>query len=515
MEAKRLLEKIPLHPFLLALYFVLSLLGLNISQMYAQESIRAVLMVIILAGALLLVMRLVYKDWQRAALATSLCLVLFFTYGHVYNFLETNLPTLGRHRLLLPLWLVLVGLGLWWIARRVKNPRPITRAVNIVALVALVFPIFQIASWEVRQAMAEGNAVVEVPGIGNLELAEGESPPDVYFIVLDMYAREDLLKELYDYDNSAFLDELRQLGFQVIECSQSNYSQTEMVLASTFNMNYLDALGQFDTSTKDSSILRQWVKDNLVMQAFRSLGYKLVSFETGFHFSEFFYADHYLSPKRGNQNQVGRMNNFEVMLLKSTIGLALSDFAQILPSFLVPDTSQPLETKRELIRYDFEKLKTIPEDITGPKFVFAHILTTHEPFVFSADGSAMNYPESMEVEQYNEAYRNQVEYTNRQLIPILKHIIADSDPKPIIILQGDTGPGLASNEGRMANLSAYYLPGYAEILPPTITPVNNFRLVFGQYFGADLDLLADRSNFSRYTSPFDMELITNHCVPNQ
>ena len=507
--------KTPFHPFILALYFVLSLLGLNISQMYAQEAMRAVLLVIILAGALLFVMRLFYKDWQRGALATSLLLVLFFTYGHVYNFLEQNIPALGRHRLLLPVWLVLAVLGLWLIARRVKNTFPITRAVNILALVALLFPIFQIASWEVRQARAEGNVAVDIPGIGNLELAEGQSPPDVYFLVLDMYARADLLKELYGFDNSAFLDELRQLGFQVIDCSQSNYSQTEMVLASTLNMNYLDALGQFDTATKDPSILRQWVKDNLVMQAFRSLGYKLVSFETGFHFSEFFYADHYLSPKRGNQNQVGRMNNFEVMFFKSTIGLALSDFAQILPSFLVPDTSQPLETKRELIRFDFETLKTVPEDISGPKFVFAHILTTHEPFVFSADGSAMNYPESMEAEQYNEAYRNQVEYTNRQLIPILKHILAVSDPQPIIILQGDTGPGLASNEGRMANLSAYYLPGYEKLLPPTITPVNNFRLVFKQYFGADLELLADRSNFSRYTSPFDTEPIANHCVPSQ
>jgi hypothetical protein len=63
----------------------------------------------------------------------------------------------------------------------------------------------------------------------------------------------------------------------------------------------------------------------------------------------------------------------------------------------------------------------------------------------------------------------------------------------------------------MANLSAFYLPGYDQSLSPTITPVNNFRLIFDHYFGADLDLLPDYSNFSLYTSPFDMTLIPNDC----
>lgn len=508
---KRSLGNIPFHPFLLVFYFVLSLLGLNISQLFPQEAIRAMLFGLGFAGVILVVMRLIFKDWQRGALAASLLLVLFFTYGHVYNFLENTIPVLGRHRLLLPLWVFLAVIGLWLIATRVNNPFPITRAVNIVALVALVFPIYQIVSWEVQQARMDGNTVVTIPGIGNLELVEDGSPPDVYFIVLDMYARQDLLNEIYNYDNSGFMDELKQLGFQVIDCSLSNYSQTEMVLASIFNMNYLDVLGQFDPTTQDTSALRQLIKNNAVMQAFRSLGYKLVSFETGFHFSEFYYADHYLSPKRGDQIQFGRMNNFEVMLLKSTASQALSDFAKILPSFLVPDTNQPLVTKREQILFDFEKLKTIPQEISGPKFVFAHILITHEPFVFSADGGPINYPEEMDSEQYNQAYRNQLEFANSQLIPILKQIIEQSDPKPIIILQGDTGPGLVSHAGRMANLSAFYLPGSDYPLSPTLTPVNNFRLIFDEYFGADLELLPDYSNFSLYTSPFDMTLIPNDC----
>jgi hypothetical protein len=158
-------------------------------------------------------------------------------------------------------------------------------------------------------------------------------------------------------------------------------------------------------------------------------------------------------------------------------------------------------------------LEKIPQDISEPKFVFAHILALHEPFVFSSNGSAVNYPEYMDAEQYNEAYGNQLDYVNSRILPILQHIIENSDPKPIIILQGDTGPAKVSNTGQMANLSAFYQPGNDQSLSPTFTPVNDFRQVFDQYFGANLDLLPDYSYFSLYTSPFDMKLIPNDCIP--
>jgi hypothetical protein len=311
-------------------------------------------------------MRLVFKEWQRGALAASLLLILIFTYGHVYNFLENNIPGLGRHRLLLPVWVFLAVSGMWLIARRLKNPVTLTRALNAVALVALVFPLYQVIHWEVSLGRSAEVPSQKISSLGNLQLDAGESLPDVYFFVLDMYARQDVLQEVYNFDNSAFLNELEQMGFDIIECSQSNYSQTEMVLTSILNMNYLDMLGQFDPSTADPLALRHLIKDNAVMQAFKDLGYKLVSFETGFHFSEFHNVDYYLSPGEVKLFQFGGMNTFELMLFKSTAGLVLFDSAKVLPSFLVPDASEPLERKRQQILFDLEELKTIPQSTQDP-----------------------------------------------------------------------------------------------------------------------------------------------------
>ncbi len=66
-----------------------------------------------------------------------------------------------------------------------------------------------------------------------------------------------------------------------------------------------------------------------------------------------------------------------------------------------------------------------------------------------------------------------------------------SDTPPIIIIQGDHGFWSGVN---LPILNAYHLPGEAaELLYPTISPINTFRLIFDNYFGADMGRKADIS----------------------
>ncbi len=66
--------------------------------------------------------------------------------------------------------------------------------------------------------------------------------PDIYFIVLDAYARDDVLKEMYGFDNTEFLAYLRNKGFYIAERSAANYCQTGLSIGSCFNLCYLDKL---------------------------------------------------------------------------------------------------------------------------------------------------------------------------------------------------------------------------------------------------------------------------------
>jgi len=98
---------------------------------------------------------------------------------------------------------------------------------------------------------------------------------------------------------------------------------------------------------------------------------------------------------------------------------------------------------------------------------------------------------------------------------ITPRLIGGSPVDPIIVLQGDHGPGAGLDwrsptaEGlteRFRILDAIRLPGAApELLYPTMSPVNTFRVILNQYFGTGLALLPDRSYFSTTSRPLEFQ----------
>ena len=95
-----------LYPFLFAPYPILALLSENMAQMRISVAYRSILASLLIAGILLLLVRLISRSWLKAAAISSLILLLFFLYGHVYSLLKTTSFggfIIGRHRYLIPL----------------------------------------------------------------------------------------------------------------------------------------------------------------------------------------------------------------------------------------------------------------------------------------------------------------------------------------------------------------------------------------------------------------------------
>ena len=115
------------------------------------------------------------------------------------------------------------------------------------------------------------------------DLVRPQNPPDVYFFLLDSYGRADLLEEAYGFDNSQFLNGLKERGFYVAECSQSNYVRTEISLGSSLNMQYLQELSdKFSPDTTKRGLLWDSLKHNAVRYNFESMGYETITVDTGF-----------------------------------------------------------------------------------------------------------------------------------------------------------------------------------------------------------------------------------------
>jgi hypothetical protein len=169
---------------------------------------------------------------------------------------------------------------------------------------------------------------------------------------------------------------------------------------------------------------------------------------------------------------------------------------------------------RSLINNDFSRLPEIAR-LAGPKFIFAHIVAPHPPFVFNATGDAIdpNYGFTLldthkligDTSHYIRGYVEQLTYVNKRTLFTIDGITRNSKTPPIIILQADHGPAIQhyyftidelSVFERYLILKVFYLPGgNPGDVPDDITPVNSIRLKFNQYFNANFELLPNHQYF--------------------
>ncbi|MBN2115884.1 MAG: hypothetical protein JW730_04905 [Anaerolineales bacterium] len=478
---------IPWHPIALSAYPVLTLLAENVGEVKLEAGWRTLLACIGFAGAVFVLWRLFLRDWNRAAFLTTLWLVLFFSYGHIHILLTEKYEDFDFTAWLLLAWFLLAVIAVVW--AKWKSPAP--AALNVIALGLVVMSLTQIHPGSGSgEAHAPGVAAQNAP-LQNLTLPQ--NPPDIYYFVLDMYTRQDLLKSAFDFDNSDFLNALEERGFYVAHCSQSNYSRTELSLVSSLNLSYLQDLDPGFTDPENTARSHLWdtLKHNAVRYQLESMGYKTVSYANGFPWSELDDADMFLTPPPFSSG----MTEFETLFMQTTLARLLEDFGWI---DLDQISGQNFRDRHMLV---FNSMRSVAR-MQGPKFVYAHLILPHPPFVFGPDGKYTDpsqfwnekklYPRN----KFNEGYTNQLVFLNAKMLALIDMLLAESETPPIIILQGDHGPWLQPNPQHFFILNAYYLPGHKEELYPTISPVNSFRLVFNDYFGGKYDMLEDITYFS-------------------
>lgn len=488
-------------------YPVLALLASNLDVFGYAVVIRPLVVSISIAVILLLILSLIYRNWHQAAFATSALTILFYNYGRVINTATKKWDTPHLASWILGLWLVLAILALFLAALRKVKFFKVAFVLNLISLCLVILVVVQIVSGSIPHPAKSPAA--EFAPTQPLHVQAGQPPPDIYYIILDSYARADLLEQSYQYDNSEFIQLLEWMGFYVAGCSQSNYGRTDISLASSLNMEYLQNLdssfkpGNLDRETLWASILHSAVRANL-----ESAGYKTVTFATGYDFTEMKDANVYLSPSP----LWSGITEFETWLIHTTPlryleGTNLLDLDQI--------DGEHYRDRTQLILNSMFKLAHMP----GPKFVFIHIIPPHPPFVFAPDGSWTNPADFLDKnkeytqDNYSRGIVNQVKYINTQITKALVTLLLESAQPPVIILQGDHAPWFHSDSDGKKILNAYYLPGHTVLLYPTISPVNSFRLVLDTYLGADFPLLADTSYNSNVPDIYTFEEVPNSCAP--
>lgn len=494
----RRLGSFPLYPVLAAAYPIVFLYAQNVHEAISlYEVLMPLALSLGITLAALLAFRSLSGSWTSAALMSTLLVTLFFTYGMAWDWIGTMLP---GHWMLVGAWVLLAvgGIALIWrfggIARRVTLP------LNVIGGLLLGLNLLIVAAFllNVRPAVA-----ITGPGLSvSPAPAPGQRLPDVYWIILDRYGSANVLDKYYDFDNSPFLDDLRSRGFYVADHATANYLKTALSQNSSRSMDYLDITALRARASADDDWGPLYADLGAPFQVEHYLG------SAGYRF---IYLGTYWGP-------TARHDSAEISYVYDQFASEFLDVlgrSTILRAFegLVPES--PFDWRRDRwnqTRYEWESLDRA-STLSGPKLVLAHFAVPHEPFVFHADGSFVEADE--ESDRPREVnYVDMIQYANAQVLSWLDSILAaPTDQQPIVIIQSDEGPfpiRYANNERafdwtsatpdelerKFGILSAFYLPGKTPQeagLYDSITPVNQFRAIFGAYFGLDLPLLPDRN----------------------
>jgi hypothetical protein len=494
-----------LYPLLLA---VRVRKGLPLSD---ENIFRAAVVAIVAAVALLWALR--FARWGLMARATwlSAVLALFGFYLPAVNaarMIGWNVY-LGHAGFSLAYALLSLAAATLIVRPWQSGPRdtvPLTMAF-VVMFIASVFPVVQHEyrtdderGLEAAKQIIEGasrRAAAPIPDVDR----------DIYYIVLDSFGRSDVLEEEYGQPLSPFQTYLKSRGMYVAERAQSNYAQTFLSLSSTLNMTYLDGLaGVMGPTGESRAPLQMLIRHNALMKHAKQSGYRVIAIGSDymptstFEAADVCYCDRY----------------------------GLREFEHAVAAMTPIAAFPPLErwTYRAHYRQVLHSFSAIEKasELPGKKFVFAHMLSPHPPFVLAPDGSFEPVVAGPVIfndgdafagapADYNAGYRRQVQFVTSRLQQIVDHLLSRPGPPPVIVIHGDHGPGSklywddpqATNmRERLSIFAAYHFPGAEGDLYPTITPVNAARLLSNRYLGGALPLLPDRSYFSTWDQPFDM-----------
>jgi len=498
-----------ISPFLIALSPVLFLYSLHLSEVRFSYLALPSLVALSFACALLSGILSFTKDLKISAVMSSFILSLFFLFKPVTTVINLN----GFFYMTLS---ILVSLFLYYFMLKKIGIDIFGNFIFYFSIVLILMPIINILSFHALNYSLAG----EEPAAGSFGSNGGglQTKADIFHIMVDSYAASEALKNIYGYDNSDFINFLKEKNFYVAEQSFSNYSFTLPSYISIFNFGYLH---DFNNNIGYSNYLSQnllW--KNKVFKILKNFGYDITVFKSGDSLTDFpeWSVDEIIAPD-GN---IFYDENFCNALIDAT------PLEGLYSSFKIDKYA----AKRSKILFNLSAYKQINEK-NNPSYVLILIDSPHAPFLFDEEGKPLNEEIfSGSAQSYVSSYKKQIQFLNNKLKELINKLITKSKRPFVIFLQSDHGPDSYStaiirkkNPGasmaqkiipdekryfqeKFSIINAFYFHDMDyEKLYPSISPVNTFRAFLSKYLKIKIDLLKDESYYMY--SPPDFKDISN------
>ena len=304
MKKIKKIFRFPFFGILIGFLPLLMLWSRNVSQMRTRDAWFSLLVTLGFTVIFSTLFLLIYRNKFNANLALTVFFLLFFSYGHVYNAIKGKSlfgQEIGFIKLLVFYALILI-VTLAVIPRIKKVSRSTTMILNGLTILLCLFNIGSILIYNLQARTIKTDAPeLSASSEANVATAD-EDQPDVYYLVLDAYSRQDVLKNLMNYDNSDFINGLRQRGFYVVDCAHSNYDGTVASMASSLNYEYLNE----EDLTGNNLPLVDMLINNKIRSDLKAFGYQFVTTRGFSSENDIPNSDIYLEYLSDAKAQIGR-----------------------------------------------------------------------------------------------------------------------------------------------------------------------------------------------------------------
>lgn len=447
-----------IHPFFMGLYPVLSVFG-TIPGFTFADIFRFLVLIIVITG-IVLFLGWKFQKINKVSIALSFSYLWFFCYYVAYNYFWQPIP-LASYGIPFVYFIIFI-IGIVVIIKTQRNLELLNKIFCILAIVLISLSLFPI--------LVNAVSVQETPQpLKNTNIAGNDCyytnltshKPDIYIILLDQYIGVEGQQFLFNTTTPRNLERFQQQGFKILNY-HSNYDGTVLSMASLFNMNY--------NTSSDFENLQ-------VLSILKNYNYTTVHVKMGYWaLDNFWKTDYEYTP--------GLFNSFEIALL------GRSFLAQPIAAYNNGEQDNSILTLTQSI-----------VNISGPKFVYMHIQEPHHPYILNSRGEPSTI---ISAPLYNKnAYANEVNGTSIYTRKIITTILNQSKDEPIIIVLGDHGSRLPTNNedaeipNRFSALFAYSLPSYIQDpFYENMTTVNVFRTLLPATFGCNCTRLPDQSYYN-------------------
>lgn len=482
----------PIHPLLVGIFPVLAVLSANLGLFPLRDAVRPAAVALALACVVLCLGALLLRSWERGAIMATAAMIGLWV----------SKPLAGAVHLSSG-WAFVAVVGFAFLGWKLsKRPSLPTAALNRFAILLVVVATGSIA-WRTKTSVARVDAARVA--------SNTTTHPDVFCILLDGYGRADQLDRVMGHDNSAFVSSLEELGFFVADSARSNYCQTSLSLASALNLEWMDRL--VPERKEDRWLLNGLVDRPRIVKELRAIGYESIAVSTGFPGYSFDGFDLVV-------DHPPAVTYFESTLIEMT-------------PFSLPDRvlASQFDRRREDLIEGFATLRRLAPSTAKPRFVFAHILAPHPPFVFDDNSpkrpkGTFGYQDGSDYmkasgspDTYREGYVGQLKWVNRQVLETVTQLTSRKGEPPIVLVFSDHGSkvgldqediGKTDLKETFSTLGAYFAPGeLASEFGPEETPLAAMRKVFSHVSGSPPVATENRSYYSPFSKPYDFVDVTD------